>query len=321
MLPNIKNQLIARINELENSRPSGNVSHQEFEKDIYNIILPLFEHDGYSLEYKHGIGDGGIDFVAVHGEASSNIAIQYKHRHHRLRLADVREMIGAAVTSSYNRMFLLTNSSFGNDCYALIDKVNPVKLELLTLQDIKTWISRITEESDINKLDYENIIRVVSRTFIGQIARDPNFLMNIEWRELEKTIAELFEGLAFRVQLTPVSKDGGKDIILECTMDGDKKTFIVEVKHWRSLQRVGQDSVKDFLKVIVHEKRTSGLFLSTYGFTDTAFEGLTELERKKIKFGNQNKIVSLCNTYLKVRSGIWTPLNNLQDLLFEECCD
>ena len=68
------------------------------------------------------------------------------------------------------------------------------------------------------------------------------------------------------------------------------------------------------MKVICNEKSDNGLLLSTYGFTSNAFEGLTELERKSIRFGDAEKIVSLCKTYLKVKSGIWTPLNDLKGI-------
>ena len=84
------------------------------------------------------------------------------------------------------------------------------------------------------------------------------------------------------------------------------------------MQKVGQTSIKEFIKVICNEKREKGIFLSTYGFTENAFEGLTELERTQIRFGNQEKIISLCKTYLRVKSGIWTPLQDLQELLFEQ---
>ena len=34
---------------------------------------------------------------------------------------------------------------------------------------------------------------------------------------------------------------------------------------------------------------------------------LTEIDRERLKFGNEDKVVSLCKTYMKVDSGIWSP--------------
>ncbi len=64
-------------------------------------------------------------------------------------------------------------------------------------------------------------------------------------------------------------------------------------------------------------KKRKRHFLSTFGFTENAFEGLTELERSKVRFGSQEIIVALFKTYLKVKSGTWTPLQDLQELLIQ----
>jgi restriction endonuclease Mrr len=118
--------------------------------------------------------------------------------------------------------------------------------------------------------------------------------------------------------LTPSSKDGGKDIILECRVQGQQQEYIVELKHWRSRSRVGGGYVHDFLNVIVRENRKGGLFLSTYGFCDNAFEQLSEIDRQRLRFGEQEKIVALCRTYVKAKSGIWSPPERLAEILFEE---
>jgi restriction endonuclease Mrr len=99
---------------------------------------------------------------------------------------------------------------------------------------------------------------------------------------------------------------------------GKKHTYIIEIKHWRSGNRVGQSIVRDFLNVIVRERRQGGLFLSTYGYCDNAFEMLSEIERQQLKFGSEEKIVSLCKTYVKAEAGIWSPSATLTEILLEE---
>ncbi len=68
--------------------------------------------------------------------------------------------------------------------------------------------------------------------------------------------------------LTPGSRDGGKDVILECEFVGKQVTNYVEIMHWRSSARVGTDAAEKLLKVIVREEKAGSLFLSTYGFTE-----------------------------------------------------
>jgi hypothetical protein len=55
------------------------------------------------------------------------------------------------------------------------------------------------------------------------------------------------------------------------------------------------------VKIVVKENRTAGLFLSTYGVSSGVVESLTKIERKKIKFGDKEKIISLYETYIKTR--------------------
>ncbi|MBF4280868.1 restriction endonuclease, partial [Vibrio anguillarum] len=134
----------------------------------------------------------------------------------------------------------------------------------------------------------------LSDHFVRLIAHNPRYLMDIEWRELERVIQVIFEELGFSAELTPGSKDGGKDVVLKCRVSGADHTYFVELKHWRSQQKVGGQAAQDFLRVIVNEEINGGLFLSTYGFCDNAFEMLSEIDRQCLKFGNQSKIVTLC---------------------------
>lgn len=57
--------------------------------------------------------------------------------------------------------------------------------------------------------------------------------------------------------------------------------------------------------------------MSTSGYCDNAFEMLTEIEREKLKFGSEEKVVNLCKTYVKADSGIWSPPELLTEVLFD----
>src|ERR1700688_3672300 len=82
-----------------------------------------------------------------------------------------------------------------------------------------------------------------------------------EWRALERVVAAVVSGLGVEAELTAGSKDGGKDVILTCTVKGARARYYVEVKHWRSATRVGAAAVEQLLNVIVSEKSEGGLFL------------------------------------------------------------
>lgn len=319
MKPSTKDDLIHNIVNLEELINSPR-NMDGIESCFYTILSTLFSNDGYQPLINPRIDKKNldIDFHCTREKSIEKVGISFNRNKNKIDIDQVRWLIATAYNYPYDRVYMIGLGGYTPECYKLINMVEPVSIDLLDLNDIKNWVSRIETESELENSDYEEIIKIVSKAFIEKIAENPQFLDKLEWRKMEETLAELFEGLAFKVKLTPPSKDGGKDLILEMIKEGASISYIVEVKHWRSRQKVGQNNIKEFIKVICNEKREKGLFLSTYGFTENAFEGLTELERTKIRFGNQEKIVSLCKTYLKVKSGIWTPLDDIQEVLFEE---
>lgn len=149
------------------------------------------------------------------------------------------------------------------------------------------------------------------------VAKTPNALENIEWRDMERIIAVIFEELGFQVTLTPASKDGGKDVIVEYEFNRQQYSYIIEIKHWPSNQKVGKDYVSDFISVITKEHRHGGLYLATYGYAKNISEVYSEVEREKLKLGDKIEIISLCRTFVKSENGIMIPEpSDLKDIYF-----
>jgi cold shock CspA family protein len=179
------------------------------------------------------------------------------------------------------------------------------------------------EVIDCDDSDPDEVMRAAVKIFTSGmaegIARDPEVLEKLEWRDLERLIAEVFAGLGFDVELTPGSKDGGKDVIVSYSAaNGESKSYFVEIKHWRSGRRVGIESVIEFLHVIARENKTGGILLATHGFAKNAIETITEIYRKKISFGTNEKVVGLCRNYVKASEGIWYPPEHLDKVIFED---
>jgi len=174
------------------------------------------------------------------------------------------------------------------------------------------------KEAEVKALNQISIIRkIFCEKLIELIASNPKYLQDIEWRELEHLLSVAFEKIGFGVELTPSSKDGGKDIVLTCRIKGDDRIYFVEVKHWRSQQKTGKEYIKDFFNVIVNEKVSGGLFLSTYGLSKNAIESLTSIDRRLLKLGDESKIVAVCKTYIKTQEGLVIPEESLVDILYE----
>ncbi|TCC99537.1 restriction endonuclease [Pedobacter hiemivivus] len=313
-----KDELIRMTREFDEkySTPIGRLKHrpQDPEQDLYMILSTLFANDGYMLDLVMSERHSNVDYLAMRRGSHELIGVEVKADARKAE-DGIQQLIRAAEDHNFEKAILISLSGFSPMSTLQARNQQPINIQLLDINGIKTWVSKIEIEQDINKLNIEQILKLSCQRFAEEIVKNPGELMSLEWRDIERLIAELFEGLSFKVTLTPSSNDGGKDIILECNNKGTDESYIVEIKHWRSKQRVGATSIREFLSVICREKRKSGLFLSTYGFADNAFEGLTEIDRQMIRFGDELKILNMCKSYLKVKSGIWTPMDSLENLI------
>jgi len=148
------------------------------------------------------------------------------------------------------------------------------------------------------------------------IASRPSALESLEWRDVEQVVAVVFAGLGFQVELTPPSKDGGKDIILSLNVSKGPLSFLIEIKHWRT--KVGPAEVRKFLHVIARTEAVGGLMLATSGFSSAAVESLTEFERSTLRFGTRQKIITLCKHYVRAAEGTWYPPQQIHQVILEE---
>lgn len=69
-------------------------------------------------------------------------------------------------------------------------------------------------DSGLPKIEF--ILRTAMREIAMAIAENPSFLKEIEWRDLERALREIFEKLGFETELTRSMKDGGFDLRLQC---------------------------------------------------------------------------------------------------------
>ncbi len=163
-------------------------------------------------------------------------------------------------------------------------------------------------------------VRIMAETLCELVAKNPHALERIEWRDLERVIASALRELGFWIELTPPAKDGGKDIVAKCSVGKDEKVYYVEIKHWRR-NKPGSGEITDFIGVNSLNKTHGGLFLSSSGYPDSVTSRVGEIMREKVRLGERQKIVTLCQQYVLRREGVWMPDKPLPELLFEETLD
>lgn len=137
------------------------------------------------------------------------------------------------------------------------------------------------------------------------IAQTPSALFEIEWRDLERVLREVFERIGFSTRITRPGKDGGYDLEVSCSVRGESENYLVEVKHWTQGQKgPGKKQFSSFFDVVVTEqKATGGLSLSSSGFTKEVLHGRTEIERPMVRLGDRAKILTL-PSYIESERGV-----------------
>jgi cold shock CspA family protein len=197
----------------------------------------------------------------------------------------------------------------------------PVAANVNVVSDDTETEEEFEVEAVVDETIKSSVVQAVdalTKQLIMLISENPYELKFVEWRTMERIVAEVFEGLGFSVVLTEGSNDEGKDVIVSTNVEGVEKTYLVEVKHWTSGQRVGGKIIRSFLQIIAHEGAEGGLILASSGFGKHAFESITEIDQGLISAGDGTKIVDLCQMYRKSRNSVWLPTMGLHEIIFED---
>jgi len=303
-----KESIFKLTDKLENY---SQLTEKESFETYREILEPILKVDGYRV-LKENTRFKPYAFTAIKENDRIGIFIDSG----RLNLSDywLNDYLLRSRMMNLSRNIILLTSQFPKQRTARIFEAYPVTIEIVDFPKIREWINQIDTASDENE-NLEIIFKKLNQQLIKHLHKNPTELNHIEWRDLERISAELFDGLGFEVELTRPSKDGGKDLILNYKDSKGEYSYIVELKHWRE-NRVGGEIPIEFLHVIIRENRMKGLLISTNGFTKNAFEGLTKIDRNRIKFAEKDKIFSLCEIYIKKRAGLWIPDNSIETTLF-----
>jgi HJR/Mrr/RecB family endonuclease len=177
------------------------------------------------------------------------------------------------------------------------------------------WLRRSWNVTAANIREYSEEGHVATRiiTILEQssqllaqcVADYPSALETIEWRDFERMLAAVFEGLGFGVTCGRGSKDGGVDLRLTTASN----TYVVQAKHWVSGKRVGGSTLQATVTLAMLEGHGGAIVLSTSGFTRNAVTAITSIQRAQLRIGERWEIHSLCRTYVRVDQGLLQPLD------------
>ena len=143
----------------------------------------------------------------------------------------------------------------------------------------------------------------VSSVLVKLLAAEPRQLYSLHPRKFEELIAELLHDMGCEVQLTPESKDGGRDVLATIDTPLGEILTIVECKRYAEHRKVGAAIVERFLWTVDRRDRASRGIIAT---TSTFTSGARQLERNdkwRLGLRDYNHLVEWLSRY-----GKWTTI-------------
>lgn len=114
-------------------------------------------------------------------------------------------------------------------------------------------------------------VAAVNEELIRYLSKHPNLMYDLSPRKFELLIAEIFADMGYEVELTPQTKDGGRDILAVLNAPHGKILTLVECKRYRPDRKVEVDIVERFMYTIDRKDKAScGVIATTSFFTSGA---------------------------------------------------
>lgn len=174
------------------------------------------------------------------------------------------------------------------------------------------------DKGDTVNGSFRKIIKNASDRITNLILENEENLWILEWREFEHLIASIFTELGYNTELTQSSNDGGKDVV--CRIEKDKEIYFIELKLHK--KKIGNKPVTKLSNLIKEKNDTNdgytyhGLVIAPRGFPDNV--SIVHEYSENMYIGNMKKVVSLCQRYVKRKSGLYLPNGSFLDVFKED---
>lgn len=124
--------------------------------------------------------------------------------------------------------------------------------------------------SDIKNIRID--VSEINDWMLNELNKNPTDLYKLSSRRFEELVAEVLMRKGYSVELTPATRDGGKDIYVARKDDLGSFLYLVECKHYDPSHKVGVSVIRDLYGVLSKEKATYGIVVTTSDFTKPAQE-------------------------------------------------
>jgi restriction system protein len=126
----------------------------------------------------------------------------------------------------------------------------------------------------------------------------PTDVHQIEPRKFEELVAELLDDMDFDVELTPPTRDGGRDVLAYVNTPIGRLLTLVEVKKYRPDRSVGIQLVKNLYGTLMDEQANSGMLVTTSDFSADARK-FQQRHQWQLSLKNYTDLVQWIENYKK----------------------
>jgi transcriptional regulator with XRE-family HTH domain len=113
---------------------------------------------------------------------------------------------------------------------------------------------------------------------LRHLERHPTDLHRLSPREFEELVAEALTRQGYDVSLTPIARDGGKDMFVASHSALGGALYVVECKKYAADRPVGVGVVRQLHGVVQAERLTGGIVATTSHFSQDAREFTTKVK-------------------------------------------
>lgn len=142
------------------------------------------------------------------------------------------------------------------------------------LRTLEGHLYDLKDSPRLTKAEITTIVRptIVSanQAMVDALKKRPEDIFNLSARQYEELVAELLKDMGYDVELTPATRDGGKDILAYFKTDCATFLCLVEAKRYRSDRRIGVELVRTLYGTLVDHQANSAMMVTSSSFSKDA---------------------------------------------------
>ena len=210
-----------------------------------------------------------------------------------------------------NKLLKDTNLSIEATKLSQLGQGNPLVLSMLAktldgrnIQDVERFL-----KGELYSLNHDLILpekelievvkpKIISTniSFIERLKKSPQAIYDLSPRQYEELLADLLEDMGYEIELTPATRDGGKDIMAYMNTAHGKILCLVEAKRYRADRTVGVGLVRELFGTLADANATSAMLVTTSSFSPDA-KAFQRRHEYKLALRDYGNVVSWIDRY------------------------